>query len=204
MNEIIFQEFPKMARYSRECIITEKIDGTNAQVIITDDGRIAAASRTRLITPTDDNYGFARWVEDNKAELLKLGPGRHFGEWWGSKIQRTYGRTDKVFSLFNVSRWIPNWASPNPPQDGIVAANGTGEPINCCRVVPILARGAFDTYLVNSAINFLAATGSAAQPGFMSPEGIVIWHCAANIGFKKTILNDESPKSSIKNETNNA
>jgi hypothetical protein len=27
-----FEEFPKMARLTRECIITEKIDGTNAQI----------------------------------------------------------------------------------------------------------------------------------------------------------------------------
>jgi len=32
-----FQEFPKMARLSREVIITEKIDGTNIQVFISDD-----------------------------------------------------------------------------------------------------------------------------------------------------------------------
>ena len=29
-----FIEFPKMARLSRECVITEKIDGTNAQIFI--------------------------------------------------------------------------------------------------------------------------------------------------------------------------
>ena len=29
-----FQEFPKMARLAREVIVTEKIDGTNAQVYI--------------------------------------------------------------------------------------------------------------------------------------------------------------------------
>jgi len=33
-----FLKFPKMARYSRECIVTEKIDGTNAQIYITEDG----------------------------------------------------------------------------------------------------------------------------------------------------------------------
>jgi len=37
-NETInaeFREFPKMARLSRECVITEKLDGTNGQVCIT-------------------------------------------------------------------------------------------------------------------------------------------------------------------------
>ena len=76
-----FQEFPKMARLSREIIITEKIDGTNAQILIGEDGSFSVGSRTRWITPDDDNHGFARWAYDNKDELMKLGIGRHFGEW---------------------------------------------------------------------------------------------------------------------------
>jgi hypothetical protein len=32
-----FREFSKMARLSREIIITEKIDGTNAQIFIGED-----------------------------------------------------------------------------------------------------------------------------------------------------------------------
>ena len=52
---IEFREFPKIPRMFRECVITEKIDGTNAQVIVTEDGRVAAASRSRLITPESDN-----------------------------------------------------------------------------------------------------------------------------------------------------
>lgn len=39
--------------------LTEKIDGTNAQVYIADDGRVVAGSRTRWISPEDDNFGFA-------------------------------------------------------------------------------------------------------------------------------------------------
>lgn len=35
-----FHEFPKIARYSRPIIITEKIDGTNAQICISDDGKV--------------------------------------------------------------------------------------------------------------------------------------------------------------------
>lgn len=31
-----FKPFPKMPRLSRECIITEKIDGTNASILITE------------------------------------------------------------------------------------------------------------------------------------------------------------------------
>ena len=100
-----FIEFPKIARLARECIVTEKIDGTNGVICITEDGDLFAGSRSQWITPAQDNYGFAKWVEGNKAELLKLGPGYHYGEWWGQGIQRNYSLREKRWSLFNVSRW---------------------------------------------------------------------------------------------------
>jgi hypothetical protein len=66
-----------------------------------------AGSRSQYITPERDNHGFARWVQDDADELWALGEGRHFGEWWGSGIQRGYGlqKGEKRFSLFNVARW---------------------------------------------------------------------------------------------------
>ncbi len=91
-----FVPFPKIARLSREVVVTEKIDGTNAQICVNDDMTdIVAGSRSRWITPVDDNFGFARWAQDNKQELLKLGPGSHFGEWWGAGVQRRYGLAEK-------------------------------------------------------------------------------------------------------------
>jgi hypothetical protein len=177
-----FEGFPKMARLSREIVITEKIDGTNAQILITEDGEVLAGSRTRFITPEDDNYGFAKWVKENEEELKKLGPGRHFGEWWGSGCQRGYGLTkgEKRFSLFNTSRWN----SENIP--------------SCCYVVPELYRGDFDTNAIEQVLSQLADYGSVASPGFMNPEGIVIYHTAAGVGFKKTIKNDDVPKTKVK------
>ena len=96
-----FIAFPKIARLRRDCVITEKLDGTNAQIVIQDGEIVAVGSRSRWITPgkDTDNYGFAGWVEQNRAELLGLGDGTHFGEWWGSGIQRNYGLTEKRFSL---------------------------------------------------------------------------------------------------------
>jgi hypothetical protein len=174
-----FEEFPKMARLSREIIITEKLDGTNAQVCIGEDGSFFVGSRTRWITPDNDNFGFARWAFDNKDELMNLGPGRHFGEWWGQGIQRKYGMDRKVFSLFNVSRW----------QDYRPA---------CCDIVPTIYRGMFSEDAITDALFTLAANGSIAAPGFMKPEGIVVYHVAAGIGFKKTLEKDDKPKSQVK------
>lgn len=104
-----FKEFPKIARLNRECIITEKIDGTNACVVVAEDGGVWAQSRNRLLSHETDPFGFALWVERNKDALREvLGTGYHFGEWWGSGIQRRYGLEgpDKRLSLFNVERWV--------------------------------------------------------------------------------------------------
>ena len=94
-----FKGFPKMARLSREIIVTEKIDGTNAQVFITDDGDVMAGSRTRWIYPGDDNFGFAAWVQEHRDELLTLGPGQHFGEWWGARHPARLWRARQALQL---------------------------------------------------------------------------------------------------------
>jgi len=178
-----FIPFPKIARLSREIIVTEKIDGTNTQVFVGEDGEVLAGSRTRWITPQADNFGFAAWVEKNREELRNLGPGRHFGEWWGQGIQRRYGLTKKRFSLFNVSRWGPEGAD--------VASLPA-----CCHVVPVLYRGSFSEEAISGALAALGGRGSLAAPGFMEPEGVVVFHVAAGIAFKKTLLGDEKPKGS--------
>jgi hypothetical protein len=172
-----FKPFEKIARLNREIVITEKIDGTNALVFVSDDGEVLAGSRSRWITLEDDNAGFAKWVKAHEEELRTgLGPGYHYGEWWGSGIGRKYGLKEKRFSLFNVSRWTDD-VRPS-----------------CCGIVPKLYRGPFSTEDVASVVATLAANGSVAVPGFMDPEGVVIYHGASGQLFKVTINGDASPK----------
>jgi hypothetical protein len=190
-----FGGFPKMARLSREVLITEKIDGTNAQILITEDGGFFTGSRKRWITPEDDNFGFSAWAHENKEELMKLGVGRHFGEWWGQGIQRKYGLSERRLSLFNVARWHVKGDEP----DKIPCADPRIEKFQeelpeCCGLVPLLYRGVFDTYWVDECLKTLKDNGSQAAFGFMKPEGIIVFHIAGNVGFKKTILNDHQPK----------
>lgn len=178
MDEPKFIEFPKIARLSRECVITEKLDGTNASIYIAEDGLFCTGSRTRWITPDEDNYGFSKWAHDNMDELMKLGPGHHFGEWWGTGIQRGYGlrEGEKRWSLFNTHRW-----------------GGADRPA-CCHVTPVLFTGMFGSTEIDMALDLLREEGSVASPGFMRAEGIVIYHRAANICFKKTIEKDDEYK----------
>lgn len=171
-----FTPFRKIGRLAREIVITEKIDGTNGIVQIGEDGSFLVGSRTQWITPERDNHGFAGWTYFHKDELIAgLGVGTHFGEWWGQGIQRKYGLAEKRWSLFNVHKW------------------GETRPA-CCHVVPVLYRGEFDTAQINRVMAELQAGGSVAAPGFMKPEGVVIFHAQANALLKKTFEKDDAGK----------
>lgn len=189
-----FQEFPKIARFSREVILTEKIDGTNAQIFIGEDGEFLCGSRTRWLTPeSGDNHGFLMWCMCHKDELMKLGPGRHFGEWWGHGIQRGYGLKDgeKRLSLFNVTRWCLYGSQPQqiPSADPrIVEMQDVLPP--CVGLVPVLWRGNMDYLDLPYWMEALRIHGSYAAPGFIQPEGVVVFHVAGNVGFKKTFGRD--------------
>ena len=177
---IDFVEFKKIPRLSRECIITEKIDGTNGCIYVGECGEFLVGSRSRWITPEQDNFGFARWAYEHKAELVEgLGFGTHYGEWWGSGIQRGYGlpKGERRFSLFNTRRWTDD-VRPS-----------------CCYVVPILLSGIFSTHDVDVILDMLKNEGSVVSPGFMKPEGVVVFHIAGNLMFKKTIEKDDEQKS---------
>lgn len=188
-----FQGFPKIPRFNRDIVITEKIDGTNGCIYFADDmqpitlksGRVVpflVGSRNRWIFPENDNHGFAKWAySQDLTEMQKLGPGHHYGEWWGQGIQRTYGLKEKRFSLFNTSRWTPD----NCPANMFV--------------VPVLYKGGwsyemYDDYAVTNTLFMLREAGSYAAYGFMKPEGIVIFHTASNHMYKITLENDEKPK----------
>ncbi|HEU4967271.1 MAG TPA: RNA ligase family protein [Candidatus Saccharimonadales bacterium] len=169
-----FQAWPKISRLNSPYIITEKIDGTNACVLVDENGRVQAQSRTRLITPEQDNYGFARWVYDNSDVLAAaLGPGYHFGEWWGQGIQRRYNADQKYFSLFNSTRW-DGFNHPNAPLYDIGV-----------RVVPVISQGEqFQAGTVLDAVDLLQKEGSLASPGYDRPEGLVVHFLHNRINFK--------------------
>lgn len=187
-DQEVYPAFPKIARLNRGIVITEKIDGTNALIHIADDGSIRAGSRTRWITPESDNFGFAAWVRDHASELAALGPGHHYGEWWGAGIQRRYGLDHKRFSLFNTGRWLQKGECSWPYYAPVPELPA------CCGVVPLLYAGAFDGGEISGELESLRKYGSRAVPGFMNPEGIVVFHAAASKLFKATLDNDGAPK----------
>jgi hypothetical protein len=184
-----FISFGKIARLNKEIIITEKIDGTNAQVYVDEKRNVFAGSRSQWITPENDNHGFAKWVEENKTALSELGPGRHYGEWAGLGINRNYGMQQKTFYLFNTGRWRSHHI-----QGEYLNFKAAILPPKCCDVVPVLYKGLFSDLGIKRALLELAVHGSKLNK-FNKPEGIVIYHVAANRYFKVTIENDNEYKS---------
>jgi len=153
-----FKAWPKIPRGSNENIcISEKMDGTNACIVIEDNKIVAVQSRKRFIKVGDDNFGFASWVESNTAELLKLGEGYHYGEWAGAGIQKNpHNIVGKKFFLFNTSRW----SNPSRP--------------DCCDVVPVLYAG---KYSIDAITDTMIKLKDQANEDGYTPEGMVVWYC---------------------------
>ena len=189
-----FKPWPKTPRLHSEIVITEKIDGTNAAVIIEaipphdrplENAPLAEAvlgdevvgiwaqSRKRVIDRLCDNFGFAQWVEENAGALFSLGVGHHYGEWWGHGIQRGYGleRGDRRFSLFEPDRYAFHYATPALPHN--------------VNVVPVLGRSThFDMLHIEQLLGDLYLKGSFAVPGYDNPEGLMIYHAGSGRRFK--------------------
>lgn len=222
-----FTGWPKTVRFLRDIVITEKLDGTNAAVIVRhvtgeeyaalqydlynedgtireesgvilvtsfDDGEsyylVGAQSRNRVISVHQDNQGFAKWVQANGRTLAEdLGDGLHFGEFWGSKIGRTYGLADgdRRFSLFNPSFGFgQSFGHPEPSMDGTYQVKTPG-----LSVVPVLYEGPLDTAEIRLTLSRLQTGGSRAVPGYTNPEGIVIYHTHARKVWGKVTLDNQ-------------
>lgn len=204
MTILEFKPWPKTPRLNRDMVITEKIDGTNGCVVIKKidsetpvsglivisggDGiyAVGAQSRNRRLPvgpqsmddvdwQKRDNAGFGAWVYENAAGLVQvLGEGYHYGEWYGAKIGRKYGLSERRFALFNVGRYGDLDLSPVPNLE----------------TVPVLYTGPFDTYNAMAVYGELMETGSRAVPGFMQPEGIIVYHTASKQVYKVTDRGD--------------
>lgn len=204
---IEFRAWPKTPRLFREIVITEKVNGTNSAVIIQEwpdraeadpnrlalinrDGvlyEIAAQSRKRLITPgkTTDNYGFAAFVQLNAEVLFDLlGPGRHFGEWWGDGIQgqKTISNM-RGFALFNTDKHggMYEWLKAPDGRDVLV------EP------VWEIYRGPFSEERIQLVLDELKKNGSYMNPT-SEAEGICVFHTQSRQVYKYTIEGDDAHK----------
>lgn len=211
-----FVAWPKTPRLFRDIVVTEKIDGTNACIVFEkfnegDDqscGAVAhldigddiycvgAQSRNRLLRPATltgdkatDNFGFAQWVSHSAQDLFNLlGPGRHYGEWWGQGIGRKYDLDHRRFSLFNTDKW-GKIKGDDEPFENMKAIGGAA-----IGSVPVLYHGPFSVRSIQECLYDLETLGSQAAPGFKSPEGVCVFHSQSKQVYKITLDNNDKGK----------
>jgi hypothetical protein len=173
-----FPSYGKTPRWNKPVLVTEKIDGTNGLVYISPEGVVRPGSRNRWLDEGQpDNHGFGAWVRANAEALAaELGPGHHYGEWWGGSIAKRYPGFPKVFSLFNAERW-------------------TDAGLTVCSVVPVLASlDKPDSLEIAAIVSILKRNGSVVAPGCVS-EGVIVRFSVNGQVYKVLCENDILPKS---------
>jgi hypothetical protein len=143
--------------------------------------RVWVQNRERMVTPDQrDVQGVAAWVKAHAGAIAEtLGPGIHFGEWWGYKICRGYGLPagDRRFSLFNTARW------------GFI--DGTQVP--SLYTVPVLWEGPLEDNwnTVREQMDKLHEQGSSAVPGYRYPAGVLLYHASADAMMRHVFKGEE-------------
>lgn len=218
MSVIYFQPWPKIARLNRDITITEKLDGTNAAVVIVEVPDFTAAtaeeypnasasvlsgvpggerhcylvfaqSRTRFITPGKSTDNYGfAGWVQRNAQALV----ETLGE--GTHFGEWWGAG--IQSGYGLTGGDKRFSLFNTKRwtsdEGLEAIVGSG--VQGLDVVPVLYEGPFSQPHIQGALVALSFDGSAAAPGFDRPEGIVVYHHASRDMFKVTLEGDEAPK----------
>jgi hypothetical protein len=219
-----FNGFPKIARLSRNIAVTEKIDGTNAQVNIrlADDGLDDTLGAAPFLPPYDIQVEVVHEGEPRTAYLRAgsrtrwistMGDNHGFAGW-------VYQHAHELAALGVGAHFGEWWGAGIQRRYGLTEKRFSLFNVNrwfdhhklaaapkcfellpqyvvapeCCYVVPVLYAGPFVQEEIEACLGRLEFGGSVAAPGFDNPEGIVVYHEAARTYFKKTIDRDDEWK----------
>ena len=216
--EAEFTPYPKIPRLRRDCVVTEKIDGTNAAVIIrelnVEELRVDQDENAvqRIITEdydsraavVDTGFGTVSVVMAQSRKKF-VTPGKStdnhgFAGW-------VYENAQELAELLGEGVHYGEWwglgiqrgynldhkrfSLLNPMRYDDAAIHSTELEID---LVPVLGVRTFDTDWIEGLFESLRQTGSIAAPGFMRPEGIIAYHTAARQAFKYTYEHDDAGK----------
>ncbi|MEW1675603.1 RNA ligase family protein [Streptomyces sp. VTCC 41912] len=211
-----FRPWPKIPRFNREFVLTEKIDGTNSQVAIKrltedqDPARYLNGHGYNVVSRQDGLYVLRagsrkRWIAPNRQKTNGTQDTDNFafaawvadnasaltslGE--GTHFGEWYGRG--IQHGYGMDR--RKWALFNTTRWG---TRGQGLPDGSpdeLTVVPELARvrGHLLNETIRDSMRLLRTLGSVAEPGAKA-EGIVIYSVEANQSYKALLENDDLPK----------
>ena len=188
---------------------TVKLHGSNSSVVF-NGGDIEFQSRNRIITPEDDNLGFAKFAEEihwNEFFYTLLGDHNRYskavvyGEWCGEGIQSgiAISKAPKMFVIFAIKisdEWVPldsvrradvdsrvKWIDDFPTYTTIIDFNEVESAINS---------------LVDITAQVEESCPVGRQLGF---EGIgegVVWVCESNLDLRFKVKGEKHSNSKVK------
>lgn len=174
-------------------LVFPKLDGTNAQVWLNDDGSIGCGSRNRVLSVDADNAGFMSWAieQGNIKQYLATHPNHTlYGEWLVPHSLKTYRddawRRFYVFDVFDHAsgKFIPY----DDYKDGIDRHG-----IDFVTPIAVVKNGSFDKYLQCLDRNtFAIKDGEGIGEGvviknydFENKYGRVVWAKIVTTAFKE-------------------
>lgn len=222
--DIEFRAWPKITRLNRPMIVTEKIDGTNAAVIVVAAGNGQRPPIGTPVTGERDSAGeywspvgdflpgvlvetsTGLYVVAAQSRKKIIQPGKQdnagFAGWVREHAQEL---AEGLGEGYHYGEW---WGKGIQRGYGLdekrfslfnVTRWSEGLCPDCCHVVPVLGEGVFDTDEINYTAKSLLHDGSVAAPGYDRPEGVVAFHVPSGMSFKVLCENDELPKGVVEN-----
>jgi hypothetical protein len=213
---LVFSEWPKIPRLKREAVITEKIDGTNAAVIIQRhhfgthiDGVPDNARLVLLPEDVDSEDGLPQYeyiVGAQSRKRIITPDSDNFGF-----ARFVYENADELIRTlgegYHYGEWWGQGIQRRYDLDhkkfslfntgrwdrDEIRATKLGQ-ADLLDVVPVLHRGDFSTEAISTQIERLRTFGSAAAPGFENAEGVVVYHSQSRSYYKVLLENDEVSK----------
>lgn len=207
----LFEKFPSLTRFSHGWTITEKLDGSNGQILVLDrrDPKAGAISGLgmgddwepdeRALAVVGDYVIFAG---SRKRLLTADKQGDHFG--FAKFVQE---RAEEIVAKLGEGRHFGEWVGKgvnkrhyNLDEKRFVLFNAPrwehADRPDRIDTVPILGSGYIDNpnAAAIGAMAMLKEFGSVYAKGFMNPEGVVMHHGPSNTTFKKTFDYDEAGK----------
>lgn len=215
-NVIQFKAWPKTPRLFRDITITEKIDGTNACIIIQPDERtdyeigdpsenpnafpanhvidpatglgyrVAAQSRNRVITPGKTTDNYG-FAGWVEANAVDLLAALGEGYHYG---EWWGGGIARGYGL--NSKYFSLFNTHR--YQHLAAGARVYASLDNVQPVPVLYQGPNTEKAITDALHYLKWDGSKAAPGFAKPEGVIVYHSASSQVYKVLLENDEMPK----------
>lgn len=205
-----FCAYPKTPRLEKPVFVTEKIDGTNAQVVIESRQRLGGGSLPTMVrfdpsivAIVDQPNGIV-----DEFYVLRAGSRRRwitpeddnfgFAAWvrdnatdlaalgTGRHYGEWWGRGIQRGYGLDERRFslfnAERWVTERDLDGG---GSYRCADVPCCHVVPVIARGtALCSESISLATRLLELHGSQAAPGFDKPEGAIVFHTASRQVYK--------------------